>query len=129
MFVVRLVKSLVQQLKYKFMDITARKFRHRRIRSRLSGSASKPRVSVLRSARGITAQLIDDTAGHTLLTASTHGLTVKGKVAQATELGNQLAAAAKAAGITTVVFDRSGYLYHGRIKALAEGLRAGGLTV
>ena len=111
------------------MNAKARHLRHRRIRSRLVGSASRPRVSVHRSSKGMTAQLIDDTVGTTLLAASTAGIEVPGKVAQAQELGKKLATTAKAAGITSVVFDRSGYLYHGRIKAVAEGLRAGGLTV
>jgi large subunit ribosomal protein L18 len=107
----------------------ARQRRHRRVRGKVSGTAERPRLAVFRSNRGIFAQLIDDGAGRTLASAS--WLTVKGKpenkTAQATEVGKALAAAAGKAGITTCVFDRGGYLYHGRVKALAEGAREGGL--
>jgi large subunit ribosomal protein L18 len=107
----------------------ARERRHRRVRSKVAGTAERPRLAVFRSNRGIFAQLIDDGAGRTLASAS--WLTLKGqqgnKTAQAAEVGKALAAAAAKAGITTCVFDRGGYLYHGRVKALAEGAREGGL--
>jgi large subunit ribosomal protein L18 len=104
--------------------------RRRRVRAKVRGSAERPRISVFRSNRGIFAQLIDDDASKTL--ASANWLTVKGikgdKSDQAREVGKALATAAKAVGIDTVVFDRGGYLYHGRVKALAEGAREGGLS-
>jgi large subunit ribosomal protein L18 len=84
---------------------------------------------VFRSNRGIFAQLVDDDSGKTLASANWVGLNVKGtKTDQAREVGKALAAAARKAGVETVVFDRGGYLYHGRVKALAEGAREGGLT-
>ena len=107
----------------------ARARRHRRVRARVKGTAERPRLAVFRSNRGIEAQLIDDLSGRTLASASWLGLkkSFKGaKSAQATEVGKVLAAAAKKAGIETCVFDRGGYLYHGRVKALAEGAREGG---
>ena len=107
----------------------ARLRRHRRVRGKITGSAERPRLMVYRSNRGIFAQLIDDDSGKTLASASWLGLKHKGdKTSQATEVGKALAAAAKKAGIETVVFDRAGYLYHGRVKALAEGAREGGLS-
>ena len=108
----------------------ARLRRHRRVRGKVSGTAERPRLAVFRSNRGIFAQLVDDDAGRTLAGASWTGLakSFKGdKTAQAAEVGKSLAAAAKKAGIETVVFDRGGYLYHGRVKALADGAREGGL--
>jgi large subunit ribosomal protein L18 len=108
----------------------ARARRHRRVRKSLSGSAERPRLVVFRSNTGIEAQLIDDLAGKTLAAASSHGLkkSFKGnKVDQAAEVGKALAAAAKSAGIENAVFDRGGYLYHGRVKALADAAREGGL--
>jgi large subunit ribosomal protein L18 len=109
----------------------ARLRRHRRVRGKIAGTASRPRLAVFRSNRGIFAQLVDDQAGKTLAGASWVGLKgFKGdKTAQAREVGKQLAAAAKTAGIRTAVFDRGGYLYHGRVKALAEGAREGGLHI
>jgi large subunit ribosomal protein L18 len=108
----------------------ARIRRHRRIRGKVAGTAERPRLAVFRSNRGIFAQLIDDESGRTIAGASWLGLkSFKGsKTDQATEVGKAVAAAAKKAGIETVVFDRGGYLYHGRVKALAEGAREGGLT-
>ena len=102
--------------------------RHRRVRGKIAGSAERPRLAVFRSNRGIFAQLVDDSTGRTLAGATWTGLKgFKGdKSAQAKEVGKQLAAAAKQAGIESVVFDRGGYLYHGRVKALAEGAREGG---
>jgi large subunit ribosomal protein L18 len=107
----------------------ARARRHRRIRGKVSGSAERPRLVVFRSNKGISAQLIDDDSGKTLAGASWVGLkSFSGnKTEQATEVGKTLAAAAKEAGVETCVFDRGGYLYHGRVKALAEGAREGGL--
>ena len=108
----------------------ARARRHRRIRGKIVGSAERPRLVVFRSNKGISAQLIDDDSGKTLAGASWVGLkSFSGnKTEQATQVGKALATAAKEAGIETVVFDRGGYLYHGRVKALAEGAREGGLV-
>jgi large subunit ribosomal protein L18 len=108
----------------------ARVRRHRRIRGKVRGSAEVPRLAVFRSNRGIAAQLIDDDAGRTLAAASWLHLakSFKGtKSDQAAEVGKALAQSAKKAGIERVVFDRGGYLYHGRVKALADGAREGGL--
>jgi large subunit ribosomal protein L18 len=107
----------------------ARERRHRRIRGKVAGTAERPRLAVFRSNRGIFAQLVDDELGHTLAAASWLNLkSFSGnKTDQAAEVGKALAAAAKQAGIETCVFDRGGYLYHGRVKALAEGAREGGL--
>jgi large subunit ribosomal protein L18 len=108
----------------------ARIRRHRRVRKNVSGSADRPRLVVFRSNTGIEAQLVDDLSGKTLAAASAHGLakSFKGnKVEQAAEVGKALAAAAKKANVETAVFDRAGYLYHGRVKALADAAREGGL--
>ena len=108
----------------------ARARRHRRVRGKVRGTAERPRLVVFRSNRGIEAQLVDDLGSRTLASASWLGLkkSFKGdKSAQATEVGKLLAAHAKQAGIAACVFDRAGYLYHGRVKALAEGAREGGL--
>ena len=108
----------------------ARLRRHRRVRANMHGTAERPRLVVFRSNRGIEAQLVDDDAGKTLASASHLGLgkSFKGdKTAQAEAVGKALAAAAKKAGVDTCVFDRGGYLYHGRVKALADGAREGGL--
>jgi large subunit ribosomal protein L18 len=107
----------------------ARQRRHRRVRSKISGTAERPRLVVYRSNRGISAQLVDDDAGRTLAGASWTALggSSGSKVEQAREVGAALAAAARKAGIERCVFDRGGYLYHGRVKALAEGAREGGL--
>jgi large subunit ribosomal protein L18 len=101
----------------------------KRIRKTISGSASMPRLSVFRSNKDIYAQLIDDEAGKTVLSASSMKLDSKGKtkVQVSFEVGKALAEKAKEAGIDSVVFDRGGYLYHGRVKSLAEGARDGGL--
>ena len=110
----------------------ARIRRHRRVRKRVQGTAERPRLVVFRSNRGIEAQLVDDLAATTLAAASSLHLkkSFKGdKTAQAAEVGKELAAAAKKAGIETAVFDRGGYLYHGRVKALADAAREGGLKV
>jgi large subunit ribosomal protein L18 len=108
----------------------ARIRRHKRVRKGVSGTAERPRLVVFRSNRGIEAQLIDDLAGKTLAAASSLHVkkTFKGnKRDQAAEVGKALATAAKSAGIETAVFDRGGYLYHGRVKALADAAREGGL--
>ena len=106
----------------------ARIRRHRRVRSKVAGTAERPRLVVFRSNRGISAQLIDDQTSRTLAAASWKGTSASGsKTEQAAEVGKALADAAKKAGIDTCVFDRAGYLYHGRVKALAEGAREGGL--
>jgi large subunit ribosomal protein L18 len=110
----------------------ARIRRHKRVRRKILGTAERPRLVVFRSNRGIEAQLVDDTEGKTLAAASWLHLkkSFKGnKSAQAAEVGKLLAASAKAAGIETAVFDRGGYLYHGRVKALAEAAREGGLRI
>jgi large subunit ribosomal protein L18 len=108
----------------------ARARRHRRVRAKVQGTAERPRLVVFRSNRGIEGQLVDDLSGRTLASASWLGLgkSFKGdKTEQAAEVGKRLAAAASSAGIETCVFDRAGYLYHGRVKALADGAREGGL--
>lgn len=107
-----------------------RQRRHHSIRNRLRGTAARPRLNVFRSSAHISVQLIDDDLGHTLMAASSlegpiRGL--EGKTVAAQAVGRALAERAVAAGITKVVFDRGGYLYHGRVKAVADGARAGGL--
>jgi large subunit ribosomal protein L18 len=109
----------------------ARLRRHRRVRGKVSGSAERPRLVVFRSNRGIEAQLVDDVEGKTIAAASWLNLKKSfsgAKSAQAAEVGKLLAENAKKAGIERAVFDRGGYLYHGRVKALAEGAREGGLV-
>ncbi|MFA7654201.1 MAG: 50S ribosomal protein L18 [Candidatus Magasanikbacteria bacterium] len=110
-----------------------RQVRHARVRAIVKGTASVPRLSVFRSLRGMTTQIIDDTAGKTLCYANQAEVKAKttegkkGKVAMGYLLGELLAQKAKAKGVTKVVFDRGGYKYHGRVQALADGARAGGL--
>ncbi|MBL8146095.1 MAG: 50S ribosomal protein L18 [Anaerolineae bacterium] len=110
-----------------------RERRHRRVRARVMGTAERPRLNVFRSLSNIYAQVIDDKAGNTLVSASTVDREIakqvegKSKIESAKIVGQALAERAKAAGISQVVFDRGGYRYHGRIAALAEGARAGGL--
>jgi large subunit ribosomal protein L18 len=102
--------------------------RHRRVRVHVAGTSQRPRLAVFRSLNHVYAQLIDDASSHTLAAASTVGLKAKGNgVAQAQEVGKAIAAKAKAAGVSQVVFDRGGFLYHGRIKALADAAREAGL--
>jgi large subunit ribosomal protein L18 len=103
--------------------------RRRRVRAKVRGTAERPRISVFRSNRGIFAQLIDDDAGRTLASVSwiESDLRPLKPMEQATRAGALLAERAKAAGVETVVFDRGGYQYHGRVKALADGAREGGL--
>lgn len=113
----------------------ARKRRHRRVRKKLSGTAERPRLNVYRSLRHIYAQIINDEVGHTLVSASTSEAEAKkhieglDKTAQARVVGKMLAERALAQGVTRVVFDRGGHKYHGRVKALAEGSREGGLEL
>ena len=101
----------------------------RRIRGKIIGTATKPRLSVFRSNKQIYAQIIDDESNTTLASASSYekGFATGNKVDQAKEVGAQISEKAKAAGIDTVVFDRNGYIYHGRVKALAESARENGL--
>ncbi len=107
--------------------------RRRRVRAKITGTAARPRISIFRSNRGIAAQLIDDERGHTLAAASSLEKDMREKlktgadVAAAAEVGRLVAQRAKEAGVRKVVFDRSGYLYHGRVKALADAAREGGL--
>ena len=98
-----------------------------RIRGKVSGTASRPRLSVFRSNKQIYAQLIDDLAGKTLAAASSKGLTEGNKSEIAAQVGKAIAEKALAQGITEVVFDRNGYLFHGRVKSLADAAREGGL--
>ncbi len=107
----------------------ARRRRHRRVRGKVSGTAERPRLVVFRSNRGIFAQLVDDESGRTLASAAWTALVSSpgSKTDQANEVGKALAVTAKEAGIERCVFDRGGYLFHGRVKALAEGAREGGL--
>jgi large subunit ribosomal protein L18 len=107
--------------------------RHVRVRKKIEGTAQRPRLSVTRSSRHILAQLVDDGTGRTLVSASTLDGDVRGaegdKTAKAKQVGQLLARRAQEAGITTVVFDRSGYAYHGRVAALADAAREGGLAL
>jgi large subunit ribosomal protein L18 len=105
--------------------------RHRRVRKKVSGTAERPRLVVFRSNRGIFAQLVDDETGRTLASADwlTEKKGAKGtKSDQAARVGKALAKSAQEAGISSCVFDRGGYLFHGRVKALANGAREGGLS-
>jgi len=108
----------------------ARLRRRRRVRAKVRGTADRPRLSVFRSNRGIGAQLIDDVAGQTVAAVNWTEADLKSMKAmeQASKAGQLLAERAKAAGVETVVFDRGGYRYHGRVKALADGAREGGLS-
>lgn len=100
----------------------------RRVRGKISGSSELPRLSVYKSNKEIYAQLIDDKEGKTLASASSRNLNAKGtKVEISAEVGKAIAEKAKAAGIENIVFDRNGFVYHGRVKALADGAREGGL--
>jgi large subunit ribosomal protein L18 len=103
--------------------------RHRRVRKKIAGTAERPRLVVFRSNRGIFAQLVDDDAGRTVASASwLESRSAKGnKSEQAAQVGKALAEKAKDAGVEHVVFDRAGYLYHGRVKAFADAAREGGL--
>ena len=103
------------------MDQTLRQKRQRRIRARIQGTKERPRAAVHRSLKYISVQLIDDVSQRTLLSA-------RGALKDARTVGEKAAAAAKKAGVKAIAFDRGGYAYHGRVKALAEGMREGGLT-
>ncbi len=111
----------------------ARKRRHRRIRNKISGTATRPRLCVFRSSKHVYTQLIDDVQGQTLLGVSTLSSEIKsvaangGNIAAAKEVGKLVAKRALEKNITEVVFDRNGYKYHGKLKAFADGVRAGGL--
>lgn len=110
-----------------------RQVRHVRVRAALSGTSKTPRLSIFRSLKSVTAQLVDDTAGKTLVYVNSNGIKVKkiegkaGKVAAAFAVGQKVAELAKEKGIESVVFDRGGYRYHGRVQAVADGAREGGL--
>jgi len=118
---------------YKRVDARAkRQARHRRVRRDVSGTAERPRLAVFRSLAHIYGQIIDDVSGHTLVAASDLDPDLRAAVSgtkaeRARRVGRELAARAQARGITAVVFDRGGFLYHGRVKSLAEGAREGGL--
>jgi large subunit ribosomal protein L18 len=102
--------------------------RHKRVRVHVAGTRQRPRLAVFRSLNHLYAQLIDDGASHTVASASTVDLKAKGNgMVQAAEVGKAIAAKARAAGVNQVVFDRGGFLYHGRIKALADAAREAGL--
>ncbi|MCD8195520.1 MAG: 50S ribosomal protein L18 [Coprobacillus sp.] len=107
----------------------ARKRRHARVRKKVSGTTSSPRLCVYRSNKNIEAQIIDDTVGHTLVSSSSMTLKLKngGNCEAAAKVGEDIAKKALKKNITTVVFDRSGYLYHGRVQALADAARSAGL--
>ena len=111
----------------------ARQRRHLRLRKKVSGSAARPRLVVTRSARHITAQVVDDSIGQTLVSASTLEADLRGsnddKTAKARKVGELIAERAKAAGLDAVVFDRGGNKYHGRVAAVADGAREGGLKL
>ncbi len=120
-----MAKTLFRELK--------RKFRHKRLRKKVSGTADRPRLAVHRSLKNISAQIIDDSTGKVIVGTSTLNKDIKGKIKNggnieaATTLGETFANQAKDKGITKVCFDRGGYKYHGRIKAFAEAARNGGL--
>jgi large subunit ribosomal protein L18 len=106
---------------------TQRQLRHMRVRKKVAGTADRPRLVVFRSDKHIYAQLVDDDAGRTIATVSSQKVAGGKKTEKATEVGKQVAVVAKDKGITRVVFDRGGYKYHGRVKAVADGAREGGL--
>jgi large subunit ribosomal protein L18 len=104
-----------------------RRLRHLRVRKKVAGTAERPRLVVFRSDKHIYAQLVDDDAGRTIATVSSVKVASGKKTERASEVGKQVAEVAKERGITRVVFDRAGYKYHGRVKAVADGAREGGL--
>ena len=121
------------RLKYR-KALTTRERRHRRVRAKISGTTLRPRLNVFRSSAHIYAQVIDDTQSHTIVAASDLDEAVREKAgegatksARAKAVGEVVAERAKAAGIDAVTFDRGGFLYHGRVKAVADGAREGGL--
>ena len=101
--------------------------RHLRVRKKVAGTPERPRLVIFRSLKHISAQIVDDVAGRTLMTVTSTQLESGKKTEKSTEVGKRIAARAKEAGITKVVFDRAGYKYHGRVKAVADGARQGGL--
>src|SRR5438270_3103174 len=101
--------------------------RHLRVRKKVTGTQERPRLVVFRSLKHISAQIVDDVAGRTLMTVSSTVIDSGKKTEKSLEVGKRIAARAKEAGITRVVFDRAGYRYHGRVKAVADGAREGGL--
>ena len=108
--------------------VALRKVRHKRVRKKVSGSTEQPRLCVFRSLRSIYAQIIDDSTGRTITSASSkESPSISPKTAASSLVGKMVAERAKSQGITEVVFDRGGYKYHGRVKALADGAREGGL--
>jgi large subunit ribosomal protein L18 len=109
--------------------LQARQRRHRRLRNQITGTAERPRLALYRSNRAIYAQLIDDTRGHTLASASSLDEGIRGgrRSEQPAAVGKLIGDRGREAGVTRVVFDRGGYLYHGRVKALAEAARESGL--
>jgi large subunit ribosomal protein L18 len=113
--------------------VSSRQRRHLRVRKKIEGSALRPRLVVTRSARNTFAQLIDDTVGNTLASASTLEVAIRAasgdKTAKAKQVGTLLAERAAKAGVNAAVFDRAGYAYHGRVAALADGAREGGLAL
>lgn len=114
----------------KFDKLRSRKRIHMRIRNKIKGTAQKPRLNIYRSNRYIYAQIIDDVQGHTLAQANSYEGVIENtgtKSEQAAKVGKLIAERAQAAGVENVLFDRGGYLYHGRVKALADGAREGGL--
>ena len=123
--------SVVTKLGSGNKKAVARKRRHFRVRKKISGTAARPRLVITRSARHISVQVVDDTISQTLASASTMEKDVRSssgdKSAKAREVGKLVASRAKEAGISAVVFDRGGHKYHGRVAALADGAREGGL--
>lgn len=111
----------------RFINITGRARRQKRIRAKVSGTSERPRLSIFKSNKSIQAQIIDDTKGVTLVAISTKEVKGKTKTEEAMTAGKSLAELAKKAGLSKVVFDRGGYIYTGRVKALADGAREGGL--
>ncbi len=107
--------------------VVARIRRHKRVRTKFKGTPERPRLSVYRSLNAIYAQIVDDLSGKTLVAASSLGQSTGSKSEKAKAVGTKIAERAQAANITKVVFDRGGYLYHGRIKALADAARSSGL--
>ena len=127
------LEGLVSSVGKRFNRAAARRRRHARVRKRVFGTADKPRLNVFRSGRHVYAQIVDDEVGHTLVAASTVEQGIREQVQglrkgeQARLVGKALAERALEGGITCLVFDRGGYQYHGRVKALADAAREGGL--
>lgn len=109
--------------------LRSRLVKRARIRKKISGSSDRPRLSVFKSNKAVYVQLVDDTIGHTLNALSTLDLDINGSAESAKTLGIEFGKKLLATGMTTAVFDRGGYAYHGRIKAVAEGIREAGITI